>query len=930
MPGGSFNHSSKADEKILNSQKTTKSLSTKKSSAAKCDSKNEKAKPGKATNVINDSSSTQLVAITNEKSRQLQQQTTKKSLNFIKACSSSNSVSPSKLPPPPSPPTLSKTDAKTFLKIENREKEKMMCEAIATISDNNKKNISANSLKPQKSSLQSNKSKPDSICCTLCSSSDVNEITLKIKACQSCNNVSIDQINCSGQILSSPNDIISTLTGQSSINFNYQSQQPPPVSTVQQCYHHLTNITQKLRNMYKNQIHTSQSQSSSQRSSIVTIPEQDIPMEFFKTQQTDAKSQLNSSKHFHFSVKKTSPNTDQPQSEKQSNNSTINLISSKPNISSIFNNTSNISKSKYNQKQETSSKCNINGDVLVLKICDLDHSSNLSNKKCESMGKVVETTKAVKLSDLNDFDHEKSSNRNNSNNNNNNEISFIKKDCQHENFNPLRRQSSVDVATSPSLCSPAQEVTVFNLSPDEIKVEKITSPAPITISPTYFSDNNKKLKISLKRNDSYQSGDSGKLSPSQMSFPKISLPSRGSCEKRSPKSHQLQKSPSGTNYQLKQNKIKIPRKTQSFQGDDIPTTDRSKNLVNKSYRKIMVMSEYNKDKNKIKYNKHSDFLNSNLNHRRSLMKKSKQQNSEISKSLDILLPSDILNDFSDLPDSFFNLPPYTLTSKSTSNLNAIVNDYDDDDEGPFEHINSVELIFISDEFLNKAVKHDLKIINCTTDLNEKVRSPIEIKVSKPNVSSTSSSKTSSKNKLQKGSSSTESKTIKTPDSVSGGSSRKNSISPSRPDKPLITKNLSDLNIGSKKLIVISEDFKRKSLENTVIIINQTEDDDIKPPYPVQHQELALKNLQNSKDRSPSECGTTINSSSDCIDDSLNANLKSNTKTTTKRKNLKELKSWGRESSVDDVGNQMVSHAFCSAEEPDELCLENKEIVESIK
>jgi len=202
------------------------------------------------------------------------------------------------------------------------------------------------------------------------------------------------------------------------------------------------------------------------------------------------------------------------------------------------------------------------------------------------------------------------------------------------------------------------------------------------------------------------------------------------------------------------------------------------------------------------------------------------------------------------------------------------------------------------------------------------------------------------------SSSTESKTIKTPDSVSGGSSRKNSISPSRPDKPLITKNLSDLNIGTKKLIVISEDFKRKSLENTVIIINQNDDDTIKPPQLLlQQQQLQdytskiqqQQQSNSSKDRSPGcdggNCGgsSTVNSSSDCIDDNcINFNIKPNcssktsSTTATKRKNLKDLKSWGRESSVDDVGNQMVSHAFCSAEEPDELCLENKEIAETLK
>lgn len=217
------------------------------------------------------------------------------------------------------------------------------------------------------------------------------------------------------------------------------------------------------------------------------------------------------------------------------------------------------------------------------------------------------------------------------------------------------------------------------------------------------------------------------------------------------------------------------------------------------------------------------------------VKKSKKQlKHDLSKSLDYIHPEN----FSYFDESFLfgdekNLP-YMFTSKSVSNL--IANDSDDNDDATYESINSVELIFISDEFLNKAIKHDLKILkNKKVDATNTIVSNV-VTSKPPRKKSKSLQTTGIKNNLKID-------TNRSP-TVSTASDRESSISPISPvpistsptttstgtmtttskpgggsSKSSATTSVSTTKNYSKKLIVISEDFKRKSLENNVVIVN---------------------------------------------------------------------------------------------------------------
>lgn len=120
----------------------------------------------------------------------------------------------------------------------------------------------------------------------------------------------------------------------------------------------------------------------------------------------------------------------------------------------------------------------------------------------------------------------------------------------------------------------------------------------------------------------------------------------------------------------------------------------------------------------------------------------------------------------------------------------VSNNSDTDDLG------SVELVIISDEFINKSTDQNVTLL-------------------KPKVASNRSKKINSK-------SSAKQNAIAAAVAVSAVAATKSS---------------------HKKLIVISEEFKRKSLENTVVIVN---DDDLKREIPQQtkSRQQTLKQMKN--------------------------------------------------------------------------------------
>lgn len=274
-------------------------------------------------------------------------------------------------------------------------------------------------------------------------------------------------------------------------------------------------------------------------------------------------------------------------------------------------------------------------------------------------------------------------------------------------------------------------------------------------------------------------------------------------------------------------------------------------------RKIVIIS--NEYKNKSEKN---DVY---IRDRKELIKLFQQNKS---KSLDLLPPSKHSNKFSSRKktqdqvfssQSVMNLPNQESVDE-IKNANSC-----SDDDGPYESINSVELIFISDEFLNKAVKHDLKILKSKQTATENsMRSTSSLKKKVRTLEATTSPI----------------KTLKPEDCCVDNPQTPSPISP---DNYQITSQRAAASrpslTGSKKLIVISEDFKRKSLENNVVIVDACTND------------------------------------SNCIGEAID-----------KRKKFQQTKRFSRQqSSIDDVANQMISHAFRSFEEPDEQCLESKEL-----